>query len=732
MHPHLRRRSLRLGLVTLASAVACAEPSGSSSERREHAGEVAGEVAPREAPGRPVEVVAASVTCEAPPAPSTASERARAAAVDAMLAGRPEQAVLDFEALIRASPRDLGAQALAGAARELLAASQERVAALSDQIEPVRVEPLPRAARIVERLRLAGVDPVTLTISSAKANLITDDADWLARVGVEPPGRRVFRGRGGGTVLPPYVASALRGRPAQAIYTHADHVVVVYGDLVGVFAAGRSPRAFDVSAAMASSSEAAPGLELLFAQLVGDTLVVQLAYNGYASESGEQNAYVAAFDGGDGRLRWSSEALVGNSQNFVIAGSRLITGYGFTDEPDALFVLDLASGETAQRIALKSGPQQILARGDELFVRTYNTDYVLRAAPGLTAAPAASLAPAPPASAPPSCAELRCFLDAALSAIDRRDVSALDRALDGLDKAGAEGAATRALRGVRLDLAARAADPKRWIDLSTQDPIAVAAPPWAYHLARPTERPRPRPLRLLRRRAPIDSVEELDAGSDPALAGEAVFIAPVEQGALPSSARPDIPSSYAGETLRAIIRSGEAGLLLVYGGRYLAILEGSTTTDLLDLDAFRRPPAADPAWRAFAEQDVTYAQVVGRTLYVSNGGGSYARDVYGKKGFLSAIDLDQKALIWRSDPLVASWSFVIVDDLIVTGYGFTDEPDHLFVLWTETGEKLAQSPLDSAPSRIRAERRGEGALIRVTTYKGASYFDLTRGGGGRR
>jgi hypothetical protein len=336
MHHHLRRRSLRLGLVTLAFAVACAEPSGSSSERREVAGEVAGEVAPREAPGRPVEVVAASVTCEAPPAPSTVSERARAAAVDAMLAGRPEQAALDFEALIRASPRDLGAQALAGAARELLAASQERVAALSDQIEPVRVEPLPRAARIVERLRLAGVDPVTLTISSAKANLITDDADWLARVGVEPPGRRVFRGRDGGTVLPRYVASALRGRPAQAIYTHADHVV------------------------------------------------------------------------------------------------------------------------------------------------------------------------------------------------------------------------------------------------------------------------------------------------------------------------------------------------------------------------------------------------------------SYARDVFGKKGFLSAIDLDQKALIWRSDPLVASWSFVIVDDLIVTGYGFTDEPDHLFVLWTETGEKLAQSPLDSAPSRIRAERRGEGALIRVTTYKSASYFDLTRGGGGRR
>ena len=69
---------------------------------------------------------------------------------------------------------------------------------------------------------------------------------------------------------------------------------------------------------------------------------------------------------------------------------------------------------------------------------------------------------------------------------------------------------------------------------------------------------------------------------------------------------------------------------------------------------------------------------------------------------------------------------MLLDDLIITGYGFTDEPDHLFVLAAATGEKLAQARLDSAPSQISATRTATGALIHVTTYKGASSFELVR------
>ena len=68
--------------------------------------------------------------------------------------------------------------------------------------------------------------------------------------------------------------------------------------------------------------------------------------------------------------------------------------------------------------------------------------------------------------------------------------------------------------------------------------------------------------------------------------------------------------------------------------------------------------------------------MVDDTLYVCNGGGSYAREVSGKKGFVTAIDLATGVLRWRSDPLVCNAAtFAIAGDYLITGYGFTDESD---------------------------------------------------------
>lgn len=668
-------------------------------------------------------LVAGAPPCQPGPLASTPSERARAAALEALHAGQLESASRGFEEIVRSSPRDLGAQALARAARQRLLDANRRAAAEADRVEPVRLASLPLAAQSPEPLALGGAEALTVAKLSEKANLITDDADWLARVGVAPPSRRLGTMRGDDTPLPAYVAASLRGIAPSAIYTHPDHVIVVYGQLVGVYAEGRSPRVFDLRQATRPPSPRA--LELVFAQLVGDVLILQLAYNGYAKDAGGKNAYVAAFDAKDGRLRWSSDALVANSNNFVVSGSRLVTGYGFTAEPDALFVLDLATGKTAQKLPLKSGPDFILPRGDELHVRTYDTDYVFRLQPGARPAPAASLAPARRDERPAVTSEQRCFVDASLAAIDRRDADALAAATDGLARAGGDPALHAALDGVRRFLDVQSDTATRRIDLSTVDPVVVAAPPWAYALARSTTKPRPAGVKLTRTgSARVDPVAAFQESRKPPRPGEPAFIAPVEQGKLPPTVRQDIPSKYAGETLRAIVPSGDS-LLLVYGGRYLAIVEGSTTTAVLDLEAFRHPPAANPQWKEFAIQDLTYAQVVGRTLYVAHGGGSYAREVYGKKGYMSAIDLDSKKLLWRSDPLVVGHDFAIEGELIVTGYGFTDEIDKLFVLWRETGEKLAESRLDSAPSRIRAKKADDRVLVHVIGYDQAYDYEIT-------
>lgn len=47
-----------------------------------------------------------------------------------------------------------------------------------------------------------------------------------------------------------------------------------------------------------------------------------------------------------------------------------------TAEPDFLFVLDMTTGAIVQRVALKSGPEEIVDKDGKLYVRTYDRDYV--------------------------------------------------------------------------------------------------------------------------------------------------------------------------------------------------------------------------------------------------------------------------------------------------------------------------------------------------------------------
>jgi hypothetical protein len=197
------------------------------------------------------------------------------------------------------------------------------------------------------------------------------------------------------------------------------------------------------------------------------------------------------------------------------------------------------------------------------------------------------------------------------------------------------------------------------------------------------------------------------------------FIAPVLRGAVPHGARADIPSSYAGEDLRAIIPNAEK-LLLVYGGRYLVIVNGATPERALDLEAFRHPPKATPRWQQFAHQDVTFAQERDGVLYVCNGGGSYAREVYGKKGFLSAIDSATGKLLWRSAPLTCNATFAMLPEYLITGYGFTAEPDYVFLVRRSDGAIVQRLRLPTGPDTIELV----GDRVRVETYDHTLDFEL--------
>lgn len=107
-------------------------------------------------------------------------------------------------------------------------------------------------------------------------------------------------------------------------------------------------------------------------------LYISHSHNTYAGSSRGMNAYITAIDLNSSKLLWRSDPLVSNAVNFVVIGNTIISGYGFTAEPDYLYLLDSSSGKQIERITLRTGPQYIIHKGDQVFVRTYNTNYVFR------------------------------------------------------------------------------------------------------------------------------------------------------------------------------------------------------------------------------------------------------------------------------------------------------------------------------------------------------------------
>jgi hypothetical protein len=117
---------------------------------------------------------------------------------------------------------------------------------------------------------------------------------------------------------------------------------------------------------------------VLWAEEQNGILYVATAYNGYARESNGRNAYVTAVRVADGRIIWRSPPLVASANNFLMRGDVIVCGYGFTDEKDFLYVLDRRTGRIVQRVALKSAPEHLRLKGDRVYVRCYDMDYVFR------------------------------------------------------------------------------------------------------------------------------------------------------------------------------------------------------------------------------------------------------------------------------------------------------------------------------------------------------------------
>lgn len=100
---------------------------------------------------------------------------------------------------------------------------------------------------------------------------------------------------------------------------------------------------------------------------------------------------------------------------------------------------------------------------------------------------------------------------------------------------------------------------------------------------------------------------------------------------------------------------------------------------------------------------------------------SYSSGSGGLCSSLYAINPVERKRIWKSDYLVSNDIFLLTGELIVAGYGFTAEPDYLYLIDRKTGNTLNKTKLDSAHKYMEFV----GKKLNVITYNKHYIFDFS-------
>lgn len=144
----------------------------------------------------------------------------------------------------------------------------------------------------------------------------------------------------------------------------------------------------------------------------------------------------------------------------------------------------------------------------------------------------------------------------------------------------------------------------------------------------------------------------------------------------------------------------DAYVLCIYDRSALSLLS------TLDFSAYRHGTQ-----ESGLEQRIWWARVCDDMLVFSVGHGTYA-DSMPYHAYLAAVSLADGSLLWKSEPLVSNaYNFEIIEDEILSGYGFTAEDDYVYQLDLHTGRILNQLPVKSKPDYLI--RLGDTLYVRT-------------------
>lgn len=214
---------------------------------------------------------------------------------------------------------------------------------------------------------------VKLKQLSCKANEITDDDEWFLNNDLVRREERVelpmgqfaprFRYRTGGYLITTYgenwgntLKVTITDEAQQTLYAAYDFESYKFSPKTTLMGNTQSLDDFIIE---------------------GNILYFSFGTNGYSDGAGYQTGYIAAFDMEKQELVWVSQPLTCNS-HFAVVDNSIICGYGFTSEPDNLFILDKYSGQRIQKLPLKKMALEVVPKDGYLYVRTYSYDYLFK------------------------------------------------------------------------------------------------------------------------------------------------------------------------------------------------------------------------------------------------------------------------------------------------------------------------------------------------------------------
>jgi hypothetical protein len=260
-----------------------------------------------------------------------------------------------------------------------------------DEIKPFKLGVPPFRENAPNNINIKP-SPVNLILLSATPNQITDDEAWFERNNLSLPTYEVpnpFREIFGN--IPNYMPKTFNNNMLVKAIRDKKQDYLIYGRnfaenkylLIYDRNDKKFTHSYDFSNYIYAPNYLSGDLDYVNQTLnwliaENNILYFSHSHSTYAKSSYGMNAYLTALDLETNQILWRSQPLVCNAGNFIIIDDVIICGYGFTAEPDYLYLINKNTGEILQQIPLKTAPDYIIPKDNKLYVRTYDTDYVFR------------------------------------------------------------------------------------------------------------------------------------------------------------------------------------------------------------------------------------------------------------------------------------------------------------------------------------------------------------------